>query len=71
MALTFPSDYDKENPLTSGKGKIRLLELQIEKARESGDEDVIKMLEAQKQQAANFTALQQMQAYTMQNMARQ
>jgi len=27
FALVFPSDYDKENPLTAKKGKIRILEL--------------------------------------------
>jgi hypothetical protein len=44
----FPTDYDKENPLTIKKGQLRLLELQLEKAKKDGDEETIKMLEAQK-----------------------
>jgi len=33
FALSFSSDYDKENPLTKKQGIIRLLKLQIELAR--------------------------------------
>lgn len=39
VALTFSSDYDKENPLTSQKGQLRLLDLQIEKAKLGGNSD--------------------------------
>jgi hypothetical protein len=30
VALTFPTDYDKENPLTSKQGELRLIDIQIE-----------------------------------------
>ena len=50
---TFPTDYDKENPLTIKQGQIRLLELQIKKAEASGDEDTVKMLQAQKENASS------------------
>lgn len=41
IALSFPSDYDKENPLTMQKGQLRLLDLQIAKAKAEGNEDLI------------------------------
>jgi len=44
IALTFPSDYDKENPLTMQKGQMRLLDLQIEKAKAEGNDDLINQL---------------------------
>lgn len=28
----FPTDYDKENPLTAKAGKLRMLDIQIQKA---------------------------------------
>jgi hypothetical protein len=37
VALTFPTDYDKENPLTTNKGQQRLLDLQLEEAKASGN----------------------------------
>ena len=48
VALNFPTDYDKENPLTSKKGQVRLLEMQIDDARKSGDNNALQMLEKQK-----------------------
>lgn len=47
VALTFPSDYDKANPLTSKAGQVRLLNMQMEEARAKGDEETVKMLESQ------------------------
>lgn len=41
MALTFPSDYDKENPLTMQKSQLRLLEIQIAKAKSEGNEELL------------------------------
>ena len=35
-ALYFSTDYDKANPLTSQKGQLRLLDLQIEKEERDG-----------------------------------
>ena len=48
VALSFPTDYDKSNPLTSKQGQIRMLDMQIEDARASGNEEAIKMFEGQK-----------------------
>jgi hypothetical protein len=50
IALTFPSDYDKENPLTMQKGQLRLLDLQIEKAKAEGNDDLINQLTTGKTQ---------------------
>lgn len=41
VALTFPSDYDKENPLTINDGQKRILELQLEEAKASGNTELI------------------------------
>lgn len=42
MALTFPSDYDMENPLTMSEGKTRRMDIAIEQAVASGvDEEQI------------------------------
>lgn len=53
IALTFPSDYDKENPLTMQKGQMRLLDLQIEKAKAEGNDDLINQLNAGRTQMQN------------------
>jgi len=37
LALTFSSDYDKENPLTIKAGQLRILGMQLNKAEASGD----------------------------------
>jgi len=37
LALSFSSDYDKENPLTTKAGQIRLLEMEIKTAEANGD----------------------------------
>jgi hypothetical protein len=50
IALTFPSDYDKENPLTMQKGQLRLLDLQIAKAKANGDNDLANQLTSGKTQ---------------------
>jgi len=39
VALTFSTDYDKENPLTSQQGQLRLLDIQIEQARKRGTQE--------------------------------
>jgi len=36
-ALYFPSDYDRENPLTKKQGELRILGLQIAEAEKEGD----------------------------------
>lgn len=41
VALSFPSDYDKENPLTMQEGQKRLLDLQIEEAKASGNNEMV------------------------------
>jgi hypothetical protein len=41
VALSFPSDYDKENPLTMADGQKRLMEIQIEEAKASGDNELV------------------------------
>lgn len=47
LALTFSSDYDRENPLTVKKGTLRLIELQMKQAQETGDESQIEALRQQ------------------------
>jgi hypothetical protein len=39
VALTFSTDYDKEIPMTTHSGLLRLLDLQIELAKERGIEE--------------------------------
>lgn len=41
VALTFSTDYDKENPMTTQSGLLRLLDLQIELAKERGIEEAL------------------------------
>ena len=45
VCLTFSTDYDKENPLTIKSGQLRLLNRQIKKAEEEGDETVLEALQ--------------------------
>mmetsp|Transcript_33747 Transcript_33747/g.52097 ORF Transcript_33747/g.52097 Transcript_33747/m.52097 type:complete len:370 (+) Transcript_33747:1480-2589(+) len=61
LVTTFPTDYDKENPLTIKTGHMRLIEIQIKKAEEDGDEETVKMLKGQKEQVGSQNMLQQMQ----------
>lgn len=49
-ALYFSTDYDKANPLTSQKGQLRLLDLQIEKEEREGGQDGNKNLDLLRQQ---------------------
>lgn len=44
VALSFPSDYDKENPLTMQDGQKRLLDLQLEEAEASGNTELVAQL---------------------------
>ena len=37
--LQFTDDYDTSNPLTSKKGRLRLIDIQIAKIEKSGGED--------------------------------
>lgn len=48
VALSFPSDYDKENPLTMQEGQKRLMDLQIEEAQASGNADLVAQLTEQR-----------------------
>ena len=41
VALTFSTDYDKENPMTTQSGLLRLLDLQIELAKERGVDEAL------------------------------
>jgi hypothetical protein len=72
LVHAFPTDYDKENPLTVKQGQLRMLELQIKKAKESGDENALAMLQNQKQgiAAGPGGVFAQMQQYHQQSMAR-
>ena len=47
QCLLFPTDYDKENPLTSNEGKLRLLGYQLKDAEKAGNSDMIEALKAQ------------------------
>jgi len=72
VALSFPSDYDKENPLTMQEGQKRLMDLQIEEAQASGNAELVAQLTDQRkmvvsQVASPFAAMQQ---YTMMSQAR-
>lgn len=44
MAMSFPSDYDKENPITMQKYQLRMIDLQIKKAKEEGNHDMANYL---------------------------
>jgi hypothetical protein len=59
--MRFPTDYDKENPLTKKRGNERWLKMQIAEAEKSGDTDKVKALtgeiEANNAQST-FSALQ-------------
>lgn len=46
ICLTFSTDYDKENPLTNKQGQLRMLNHQIKKAEEDGDESTVAALKA-------------------------
>ena len=55
--LFFPTDYDKENPLTKTKGQMRILDYRIKKAKAEGtSEEEIKALEQQKEVAGQQKA---------------
>jgi len=60
LALTFSTDYDKENPLTIKKGKLRLLQMQISRAEKDGNNDEIEMLKKQQEQVNTQTMAQSM-----------
>ena len=53
VCLTFSTDYDKENPLTIKSGQLRLLNHQIKKAEEEGDEDTLAALKGQQSMVQN------------------
>ena len=44
-ALYFQTDYDRANPLTKKHGEIRILNLQIDQAKQGGDDDAAQALE--------------------------
>lgn len=62
---TFPTDYDKENPLTKKRGEERWLDIQIKEADDAGDTDKVKFLRGQVEEVKNQTAFSQMQSYAM------
>ena len=69
---SFPTDYDKENPLTIKAGQLRLIELQIASAKEKGDDETLKMLEGQKENVNQGGGVfQQMLQYQNTNAMRQ
>ena len=46
--LYFPTDYDRENPLTKKHGDLRVLSIQIAAAEKGGDKEQVAALEQQK-----------------------
>jgi len=42
--MKFPTDYDKENPLTKQRGNERLLKMQIAEAEKNGNTEKVKAL---------------------------
>lgn len=46
--LYFPTDYDRENPLTKKQGDLRVLSIQIAEAEKGGDKEQVAALEQQK-----------------------
>lgn len=63
MVTTFPTDYDKENPLTKKKGDERWLNIQIKQAEDAGDTDKVKFLKGEVEKVQKQTAFSQMQSY--------
>lgn len=45
--LTFPTDYDKENPLTKKQGQLRWLAIQIQQAEKAGETEKVEALKQQ------------------------
>ena len=62
-ALIFANDYDRENPLTTKQGHMRLLELQIKKAKNDGNDEVVKQLEGKQTDVQNQDFFQQINNY--------
>ena len=50
--LQFTSDYDRENPLTKKKGELRVLDLKIKIAEESGNKEEVENLKQNKTMVA-------------------
>lgn len=71
LVTSFPTDYDKENPLTKKEGEQRWLEIQIKQAEEAGDTTKVKFLKGEVDRVGSQTAFSGMQAYAQQNIARQ
>jgi len=71
LALMFPTDYDKENPLTKGKGQLRLMEMQMSNETDEDKKELLKQQLATMQGQVNQNMGMQMQQYANQNMARQ
>ena len=69
--MKFPTDYDKKNPLTAKQGFERLLNMQIDEAKKSGNEEQVKALQQQMAMNASLTPQAAMNGYMQQNMARQ
>jgi len=63
LVTTFPTDYDKENPLTKKKGQERWLNIQIQQAEDAGDTDKVKFLKGEVEKVQQQTAFSQMQSY--------
>ena len=45
--MSFPTDYDKENPLTRKQGALRWLSIQIAQAEKAGESEKVEALKAQ------------------------
>jgi flagellar basal body-associated protein FliL len=65
----FTDDYDTQNPLTSKSGRLRMLDAEIERAKD--DPDVLAALEERKNSINNMNRAAAMQQYSMQARARQ
>lgn len=52
LISAFPTDYDKENPLTSKQGQLRVIDIQISNAKKNGDDKALAILQGQREGAA-------------------
>ena len=63
FALMFPSDYDRANPLTKGKGQLRLLSLKMSNEADAGKRELLMQQMATMRQQNTMNVGIQMQQY--------
>jgi len=66
-ALYFPSDYDRENPLTKKQGDLRVLDIRRAEAEKRGDHAQVAALEQEKVAVAAQSTTAQMGQYASAN----